>query len=94
MTSRNLSGRLARLEQRVDPDKQLKVVSQVSFVALVDDDDPRCGTWAITMQEKTGNASFTGIEFFGRDLAHIEVLRDEYRQQQLKGPLHLGHQEA
>ncbi|MDX7718788.1 hypothetical protein SJR89_20440 [Aeromonas caviae] len=82
MTSRNISGRLARLEQCVDPDKQLKVVSQVSFVALVDGDDPRCGSWNICMQEKTATSSFTGIEFYGRDLAHIEALRDEYRQQQ------------
>lgn len=94
MTSRTLAGRLARLEQRADPDKQLNVRSQVSFVALVNDDDPRCGTWTITIKEKTETSSFTGIEFYGRDLAHIEALQDEYRQQQLKGPLHLGHQEA
>lgn len=90
MTSRTLSDRLARLEQRVDPDKQLKVVSQVSFVALVDDDDPRCGTWAITMQEKTETSSFTGIEFFGRDLDHIEVLQSEYRQQQATDSANVG----
>ncbi|MFQ2382673.1 hypothetical protein [Aeromonas dhakensis] len=83
MTSRTLAGRLARLEQRADPDKQLNVRSQVSFVALVNDDDPRCGTWTITIQEKTETSSFTGIEFYGRDLAHIEALHDEYRQQQL-----------
>lgn len=81
MTSRNLSDRLDRLEQHVDLDKQLKVVSQVSFVALVDDDDPRCGTWNICKQEKTATSSFTTIEFYGRDLAHIEVLEAEYRRQ-------------
>lgn len=83
MTSRTLSGRLARLEQRVDPDKQLKIETQVHFVKLVDGDDPRCGSWAITMQEKTGNTVFTAIAFFGRDLAHIEALESEYRQQLL-----------
>jgi hypothetical protein len=82
MISRTLSSRLARLEQRVDPDKQPEIVSQVSFVELVDDDDPRCGTWNICKQEKIATSSFTTIEFYGRDLAHIEVLQGEYRQQQ------------
>ena len=59
MNSHSLSGRLARLEQRVDPDKQLRVVNQVSFVALVDVDDPRCGTWNICLQGKTATSSFT-----------------------------------
>ncbi|MDX7703318.1 hypothetical protein [Aeromonas caviae] len=82
MNNHSLSGRLARLEQRVDPDKQLRVVSQVSFVALVDVDDPRCGTWNICLQGKTATSSFTEIEFYGRDLAHIKALQDDYRQQQ------------
>ncbi|HAU4893606.1 TPA: hypothetical protein F3L08_11695 [Aeromonas hydrophila] len=94
MTSRTLSGRLARLEQRVDPDKQLKIETQVHFVELVDSDDPRCGSWAITMQEKTGNTTFMATEFFGLDLAHIKALQDEHRQQQLTESLHVDHQGA
>lgn len=82
MISRNLSGRLSRLEQRVNLGKQLKVVSQVTFVALVNDDDPRYCTWIITEQGKTESASFTKIVVYGRDLTHIEALTDEYRQQQ------------
>lgn len=59
MTSRNLSGRLARLEQHVDPDKQLKISTHVTFVELVDDDDPRCGTSTIPKQEIRGNSTVT-----------------------------------
>lgn len=51
MTSRKLSGHLARLEQHVDPDKQLKISTHVTFVELIDDDDPRCGTSTIPKQE-------------------------------------------
>ena len=59
MTSRTLSSRLTRLEQRIDPDKQLKVNINLTFVALVDANDPRCGTSTIPKQEISGNSTVT-----------------------------------
>jgi len=59
MTSRTLSSRLDHLEQRVDPDKQLKISIHVTFVALVDADDPLCGTSTTPKQEISGNSTVT-----------------------------------
>lgn len=91
MISRTLLDRIARIEQRVAPDESLK--TEVHFVELVDGDDPRCGSWTSWTQETRGTA-FPVTAFFGRDLAHIEELEGEYRQQQLNGPRHFGHQEV
>ena len=70
---RDQLARLAALERNRGAEKPLFVIY---VVAIVPDDDPRCGLW---QDKPTANGVFVGeVLFFGRDREHLNALIGEY----------------
>ena len=69
-----LQERLGRAERRAEPPRPFKIVFHV--VNMVPDSDPRCGTWEA---EPEGQTTFPIIRFYGRNLAHLDELRANYK---------------
>ena len=72
--NKSMLERLGRAEKKAEPPRPFVIVMHV--VHLVDDDDPRCGTWAEQPEDQT---TFPTIRFYGRDLAHLDELRARHK---------------